>query len=47
MHNLSSKARWSAGGVDGSAVQEGITYSGSLNSEHSAKFNFPNRIWLI
>lgn len=29
MHNSFFKARWNAGGVDGSEVPEGITYSGS------------------
>lgn len=36
-----SKARWNAGGMDGSEVQRRISYLGGLN-EHSATFNFPN-----
>lgn len=43
MHNLPSKARKNAGGMDVSQVQGRITYSGSLSNEHSVTFDFPNQ----
>lgn len=45
MHNPPFKTTWNATGMDGSEVQERITYSGGLNNGHSATFNFSNNIW--